>query len=237
VRVDLGDTQPIREHRCGDGFAAQHSATMIVGLGARATARSVSVLWPSGRATTTQDVPEGTLLVVHENPADSPSGEAWVRLPYRIPPALRPASVAERPIFPLAAGDRGRRPNSRLCVYTTFATWCPSCKKQLPVLQHLHDEFAKEGVEFISVPIDGGDDDKKLSEFARDWRPPSRLAAIDATQRPQANAAFGQALGHDPVLPCSVITDSAGHLLAAQPGVPSVSSLRQLLEANPRSGE
>jgi hypothetical protein len=32
VKADLGDTKLIREHRCGDGWSTQNSATMIVGI-------------------------------------------------------------------------------------------------------------------------------------------------------------------------------------------------------------
>lgn len=84
VAVDLGDEKIVREHRCGEGWSSQNSPTMIVGIGARKTAASVMVRWPSGRTTTTPAVPEGTLLTAYENPADSPSGEAFTSEPYRI---------------------------------------------------------------------------------------------------------------------------------------------------------
>src|SRR4029079_11216939 len=81
--VDLGDTRISREHRCGEGWSTQNSATMLVGIGSHTNVASVSVRWPSGKAASTPNVPEGTLLTVYENPADSPSGEAFMRQPYR----------------------------------------------------------------------------------------------------------------------------------------------------------
>jgi hypothetical protein len=84
VAVDLGDQKLIREHRCGDGWSIQNSAAMIVGIGSHTNVPSVSVKWPSGKTTATQAVPEGTLLTVYENPADSPSRLAFVRTPYRV---------------------------------------------------------------------------------------------------------------------------------------------------------
>jgi hypothetical protein len=89
VKVDLGAEKIIREHRCGEGWSTQNSATMVVGIGSHSTAASVTVRWPSGKTTSTQAVPEGTLLTVYENPADSPSGEAFTRNPYRIKQTLR----------------------------------------------------------------------------------------------------------------------------------------------------
>jgi hypothetical protein len=84
VAVDLGDGRIVREHRCGEGWSTQNSATMIVGVGSHTKVASVSVRWPSGKTTSTQDISEGTLLTVYENPADSPSGEAFIRGPYRV---------------------------------------------------------------------------------------------------------------------------------------------------------
>jgi hypothetical protein len=83
VTVDLGGEKLIREHRCGDGWSVQNSATMIVGIGAHDAAASVSVRWPSGRTVTIQDVAEGTLLTVYENPTDAPAGKAFTNAPYR----------------------------------------------------------------------------------------------------------------------------------------------------------
>jgi hypothetical protein len=89
VKVDLGDTKLIREHRCGDGWSTQNSATMIIGIGSHTNVPSLAVKWPSGKTTSTQAIPEGTLLTVYENPVDSPSGEAFTRNPYRVKQRLR----------------------------------------------------------------------------------------------------------------------------------------------------
>ena len=86
VAVDLGEETLVREHRCGDGWSTQNSPTMILGIGSHDLVPSVSVKWPSGKVSTTRDVPEGTLLSVYEDPADGPDGEAFVRALYRVPP-------------------------------------------------------------------------------------------------------------------------------------------------------
>ena len=75
-----------REHRCGDGFAAQHTATMMLGLGKRTSAARVTIRWPSGKTTQTEAVPEGTLLTCYENSAQAPGREAFVRTQYRVKP-------------------------------------------------------------------------------------------------------------------------------------------------------
>jgi peroxiredoxin len=229
LTVDLGDQKLIREHRCGDGFATQHSATMIVGLGARTAAGSITVRWPSGRTATTSDVPEGTLLTVYENPADGPGGDAFARSTYRVAAPAPSEPALDRPVFPLAVADPAARPEARLRLYTTLATWCPSCRKHLPAVRRLHEDLAAEGVELIAVPIDAEDDEAKLTGYMRDHQVPSRLAALDGPQREQALGYFQSALGEEPPLPSTVVTDAQGRVRAAQPGVPSVSSLRRIL--------
>jgi hypothetical protein len=86
VKVDLGDTKLIREHRCGDGWSTQNSATMIVGIGSHTNIASITVQWPSGKTASARAIPEGTLLTVYENRADSPSKTAFVGAYYRVKP-------------------------------------------------------------------------------------------------------------------------------------------------------
>jgi thiol-disulfide isomerase/thioredoxin len=232
VVVDLGDQKLIREHRCGDGWSTQNSATMIVGIGAHAIVASVSVRWPSGKTTSTKNVAEGALLTAYENPADAPAPavEPFTRSVYRVKSAAPPVSITERPMFTLAAADTRAKTGARLRVYTIFATWCPSCKRQLPVQQRLKNELANEGVDFIAIPIDEADDDNKLAAYNREWHPASRLVNIAPGRRKEASAAFAKALGEEPSLPSTVITDGSGRFLAAQQGIPTVSTLRKMLE-------
>ncbi len=84
VKVDLGDAKLIREHRCGDGWSIQNSATMIVGIGAHTNVASITVQWPSGKTATARGIPEGTLLTVYQNRNDSPSKTSFVGSLYRV---------------------------------------------------------------------------------------------------------------------------------------------------------
>lgn len=234
VTVVLGDGRIIREHRCGEGWSAQHSATMKVGIGSHPTVASVSVRWPSGKTTSIQAVPEGTLLTVYENPADSPSGQAFTRQPYRVrltPPATV-AKADSRPIFPVRALDTAAKP-ARLRVYATFATSSPACVADLPILRRLKEELGSEGVDIVAMPVEAGDDNSKLAAFAQQWKPTSRLVNIPLAKRAEAAAIYAQVLGPNPPVPSAIITDDSGHLLFAQPGLPSISLLRKLLVATP----
>jgi len=174
-------------------------------------------------------VPEGTLLTVYENPADAPVGDSFTRSTYRVKPATPPASTPERPMFPLATVDTRARPAMRLRVYTTFTTSNASCKEHLPLQQRLKDELANEGVDIIMIPIDEADDNNKLAAFNREWRPVARLFNLPPARRKDAAAVFAKVRGEEPPLPSTVITDGSGRFLAAQSGVPSISTLRKML--------
>ena len=93
--------------------------------------------------------------------------------------------------------------------------------------------MSAEGTDITVVPIDEADDTSKLAAYAKEWKPTSRLVNLAPAKRAEALAAYAQALGQDPPLPSTVITDDAGHILSAQPGMPSISALRKLVLANP----
>jgi hypothetical protein len=232
VTVNLGDDQIVREHQCGEGWSTQNSATMIVGIGSRATVASVSVRWPSGRTASTEAVPEGTLLTVCENPADAPAGQAFTRSLYRAKAAPLPTRTSVRPVFPVRALDKAPKP-ARLRVYSTFATSSPSSTSDLPVLQRLKEELSSEGVDIAVVAIDDADDNPRLAAFAQQWKPTARLVNLPLSERPSARAAYAKALGQAPPLPATVITDDAGQTLWAEPGLPNVSAVRKLLVEAP----
>jgi len=134
VVVDLGNEKITREHRCGDGWSTQNSSTMMVGIGSHTNVASLTVHWPSGRTTTTQGVPEGTLLTVYENPEDGPTDGPVERTTYRVKASERELAPANREVFPIAAVDSSAKPGARLRVYTTFSTSNQAYKENLPRL-------------------------------------------------------------------------------------------------------
>lgn len=95
VTADLGDTKLIREHRCGDGWSTQNSSTMMIGIGGRSAVSLLTVKWPSGKSTRLQNIPEGTLLTLFENPKDSPTGASFVATTYRVKSRARAAVTGQ----------------------------------------------------------------------------------------------------------------------------------------------
>ena len=67
VQVTLDNDQTIlREFRCGEGFAAQNSDTMIVGVGNLDSTKSIEITWPSGLSQKTGPIPHGSLITFKE---------------------------------------------------------------------------------------------------------------------------------------------------------------------------
>jgi len=237
VTVSLDGTTLKREHRCGEGFATQNSATMILGIGARSEAAAVTVRWPSGKQVSTRNVRAGTLLTVYENPADAVGGRPFVSGPYtpaREPRDTKAGARVRGPEFPLT----GLKPDTaaadsptKLHVYTTMATWCRACVDHVPEMRLLESTLRADDVKFIGVPVDEEDDAGKLRAFLERWKPPYRLLVdLPATDR-QAVTAFLAKLTRTekPGVPTTIVTDRSGAVLLVGSGVPSVSVIRKLL--------
>ena len=134
VLLGIGGRTLLREHRAGEGFAAQNSATMLVGIGDAELATRLEVQWPSGLSYDTTAVPAGTLVTAYENPSASPMGAPFVLTPYGVPaphyPLVASAGIPGRSIrafFPVPGvvsscippWPRGARPASRSCRHST----------------------------------------------------------------------------------------------------------------------
>jgi hypothetical protein len=244
AEVRLGANTLVREHRCGEGYASQHSNTLVIGIGETQEADSLTVTWPSGRTSTAGPVPAGSLVTAYENPADNPGGTPFATGPY-----LRPATGGRPPEsraqpetngsrFPLAstsAPDSGTGPAPRLRLFTTTATWCPSCLAHLPDLTLLRSAFSPEELDLVGVPIDPSDPAEALREYAESHQPPYRLLADLPPDQRRATADLLKSLTGSPdlLLPTSVLTGSSGQILTVTPGIPTLSAIRRHLAQAP----
>ena len=237
IEVDLGHTRLKREYRCGEGFCAQNSDTMIVGIGQSTLALSVTVRWPSGKTFVSQNVPRGRLLTAFENLEESADGSGFDVTDYVSPQHKSPVptvasvttqGVRKRVKLPGAAAQSndGRAP-AGLRVYTTMATWCKSCQDHLPQLVSLRSAFSPEQLQVYGVPIDPQDTPSQLKQYMTTFQPAYRLL-LDLTnqQRSHFQGLLLEELGFE-ALPSTIVTDEEGHLLQSMSSIPTVSQLRK----------
>lgn len=231
VEVDVDGQTLLREFRAGEGRGGQNSSTLLIGIGLAEQADALRVRWPSGKVQTIEAVPEGTLLTAYENPLDGPGGLASVMEPY-----LAPESVfangrnSMRPSKTLKLTDQtGLEHSPRLVLYTTMATWCGSCFKELPALKKLRESFDDADLAMVGVPYDEKEDAKALTVWERKNRPAYTVAAtmpqgdVDSIKRVLIDELKIDAL------PATLITDRAGNILLTRFGPPTISEIHRLL--------
>jgi hypothetical protein len=123
--------------------------------------------------------------------------------------------------------DQAAKP-ARLHVYTTFTTWSSAWTSESPVLRRLKEELSPDGIDVAAVPVDAADDNAKLAEYARQWKPVARLLDVPPAKRADVASAYAAVLGRDVPLPSTVITDDSGHIYFAEPGLPNISQIRKV---------
>ena len=234
VRVEVGVGGQVlhREQRAGEGFAAQNSAAMMIGVGPTASVDLLRVRWPSGITRELRDVATGQLVTVYEVAEQSPTGESFVL--EQLPSSAREAFAARRSlelprrVFPLHERNlHGDRP--RLVLYTTMATWCATCLGELPHWARLTELFSPAELEIRAVPVDNGDTAEKLGRYVARYKPAySMLSDLSAADVASVNTSVVAELGKAG-LPANFLTDQAGRILDSGWAPPSVSLLRRLL--------
>ena len=227
VKVAAGDLSIKREYRAGEGYAAQNSATMIIGIGDHQTVDSLIVRWPSGRRQKAYDISSSTLVTVYENPDHSPDKTAFLYQPYqkRLKRSSSETVIASQQRLPL---KHEIDPSAKIRLYTTMATWCASCKSELPNLKRLKTEFP-EGVEMFGVPVDEKEGTELLTAYLDKYKPVYELLMdLKAEEIASLKAHILESLKIDG-LPATIVTDREGTILRTMWGVPSVSEVRRLL--------
>lgn len=241
VQVTAGGAELIREYRCGEGLAAQNSATMVVGLGHATAADSLVVRWPSGIEQRLDDVPSGRLITVYENPVNSPTGKVFVLSDYdRIswPPSPASDTASDDAAAQRLVLDRPALSDApaALNLYTTTATWCASCKGRLPQLARLRDGLGADQLAMWGLPSDEKETPALFDAYRDTYAPAYELLRdISPAERQEVRALLGKKLLNEAALPASIVTDADGNILLVDWGVPSLSQMRELLEKATRS--
>ena len=209
VLVEVGEKTLRRELRAGDGFAAQNSEVLLIGIGKSDHADKVTVLWPSGKKTKVGMVKAGDLLTVDERIDEVEVGKVGT------------AALPERVVSPTR--DRlDLTVQQELNVVVTLATWCPVCQGEIEHLKWLSKKV--EGLGLYAFPIDKTEGEEEWRKFEVDCKPPYKILN-EINQRSAVEALMEKNFGEHP-LPSSIILDKEGRILKVMKGTPTLSDLR-----------
>jgi thiol-disulfide isomerase/thioredoxin len=153
----------------------------------------------------------------HERGIAVPAGEASAPTPSDLAAALDPpspmiAKIPEQlPSFTL--GDRNGKPTSigawagRSLVINFWATWCAPCRREIPLLQAVHRDWAGDDVSVIGIAVDHRD---QVLAFADQFKIayPLLIGEQDALD---VASSLGVA---SPAFPFTVFTDRRARVVA-----------------------
>jgi thiol-disulfide isomerase/thioredoxin len=100
-----------------------------------------------------------------------------------------------------------------------WATWCPPCKKDQPVVEDLLKDFEKDG--FIVLAVNMGEPKRKVKKYLEESPRASKIALAEDTTL----AAICDANAY----PLYVLVDREGTIEGTQRGAGGETSLRRLL--------
>jgi thiol-disulfide isomerase/thioredoxin len=111
----------------------------------------------------------------------------------------------------------------KLLVCNFWATWCPPCVEEIPVLMRVRERLLPRGVEFVGIAIDQAD---KVRQFAQRLAISYPVLLADA-----GGIGLIRALGNPSGgLPFTVVLDRSGSVARRQLGAVTEQSLEQLLQ-------
>ena len=117
------------------------------------------------------------------------------------------------------AGYRGR-----VVVLNFWATWCEPCKKEMPDLSAIQNEYAAIGVQVIGAAGDEASDSAKVLKFLREFK-------VNFPVWVGAKTEDMERFGVGTVLPATVIVDRDGKIVWREIGIIKPVELRKKLDS------
>jgi thiol-disulfide isomerase/thioredoxin len=128
--------------------------------------------------------------------------------------ALKDLTGAEQSL----AGYRGR-----VVVLNFWATWCEPCKKEMPDLSSIQNDYAALGVQVIGATADEAADGAKVLKFTREFK-------VNFPVWVGAKTEDMERFGVGSVLPATVIIDREGKIVWREIGIIKPDVLRKELD-------
>ena len=227
ITLNCATRSIVKEHRCGEGYSAQNSDTLLIGVGKVTMIDSATIHWPGGKMQALPGLPTDKLITVHEDNTTA-EGKPFTIAPY-IPeqgsPHTEPSpAISTMPLFAPA----GAVSNAPLRLFTLTATWCAACKSELPQLAGIRRHFPPGQLAMFGLPGDGSETPGQLKAYTDKYRPDYRmLAEITEGERQTMHDTLGKSAD---VLPASIVTNRSGKVLLVTRGLPTVSQIARILQ-------
>lgn len=111
----------------------------------------------------------------------------------------------------------------RVVVLNFWATWCEPCKKEMPDLSLIQNEYAALGVQVIGAAGDDAADSAKVLKFIREFK-------VNFPVWVGATTSDMERFGVGTVLPATVIIDREGKIVWREIGIVQAAELRTELD-------
>lgn len=122
----------------------------------------------------------------------------------------------------------------KVVLLNVWATWCPPCRKEMPSLDRLQQQFGGRGFEVVALSVDRGGTPAAIQTFYRETDVRSLAVYIDASA--QASGQLG-VVG----IPTTLLIDGAGREIgrltgpAEWDGPAAIAAIRRHLDTPPGS--
>lgn len=126
----------------------------------------------------------------------------------------RPDTLPDFLLYDLEGNPVTRADFTGKALFVNFwATWCPPCRREIPVFIEMQRKYGDQGVQIIGVAIDNREDVAAyLQEFPVNY--PILLGEMELDAIETANAMGVNVAG----LPITLTTDKFGRILEVHPG-------------------
>ncbi len=246
--------------RSGEGYLAQSSRWIHIGLGDAERVERVVVRWPQRtsdkepRVQVFEGLLSGQRVRLREGQAQAEvvedSGEP-VELPAKTPQLAAPTErgrvvLASR--LPLPPGEliRTGAPRIDLRAYAgepmlicVFASWCAPCVEELRALANSYEDLTARGLRVLAISVDELEDRTQALQLATDlaWPWPVAFATPGATEALDTLQQVVMDRRRRLSLPSSFLVDASGDVAAIYRGVLELDQLKSdlgLLELSPQ---
>jgi len=183
ISSELGDKKLIRTLRAGEGFLAQSSKFLHIGLGQVGQIEKLRVHWPGGSVQEFEDIQvdkryrivqgesEASLsksaqrkLNLAESPQPPQPSSDTIRVPLVVPlPMPRKISYVD---FQDKMHDLAFEESDETTLIVLWASWCLPCWEELKELVERRTELQDAGIKVVALAVDGLGDDRSDPQAA-----------------------------------------------------------------------